>query len=246
MCVLPNIGLYGKTPSRGDFVSEGITAVFEERWHTWTATGLARAKALLGDTWTEYYLRAPLWRFAASAGIFDEVAVCGVVMPSADAAGRMFPLAAAVCTPGSPGLAEVLIVAAGWLEKLENTLLYVLDADYTYDDLLASLARLEAQWLKEGVSFEWAERRVGLNDSGTSFVTFAPSELGLAGLLAPGFDLLCEGYLFWTAQGGWRGCDSARGDARLGGLMWRHAAPDPDDWAALLGGPKARPRAREL
>jgi type VI secretion system protein ImpM len=86
---------YGKVPSRGDFVSAGLTLEQVLIWDGWLQQGLAKAAQSLGAAELGRRLRAfGAWRFLAwpePQGL-DGAALAGVLVPSHDRVGRAFPL----------------------------------------------------------------------------------------------------------------------------------------------------------
>ncbi|MDF3854716.1 type VI secretion system-associated protein TagF [Paracoccus sp. P2] len=83
-------GFWGKLPARGDFVGRGLPEPFRRRWDRWAAAHLARR-----EDWPEGGLRLRI----ASGGR----AAAGLVLPSADAVGRRFPLALFLLADSLPG-----------------------------------------------------------------------------------------------------------------------------------------------
>lgn len=90
-------GLFGKLPSTGDFVTRGLPAGFLRVWDAWLSRHLAAR------------LDRPL-RFLIAARGAMAGPMTGVVLPSADRAGRRYPLtlAAAARAPAAPGWYEAL------------------------------------------------------------------------------------------------------------------------------------------
>ena len=81
------IGLFGKLPAHGDFVTRGdpaLVAPFEE----WLVRELGRMAAAR-DSLDAVLAHAPVWRFAVRR---EGTAVAGALMPSRDGVGRLFPL----------------------------------------------------------------------------------------------------------------------------------------------------------
>ncbi len=104
------IGLYGKLPSRGDFVRLGLTRDFTDPWDAWWQRGLAFAEDRAGSDWLSAWLEAPVWQFALPAGMCGQAGVLGVFLPSVDAVGRHFPLTLACLSP--PGWDEAFLRTA--------------------------------------------------------------------------------------------------------------------------------------
>ena len=97
--ILP--GFFGKLPQAGDFVTRGLPAGFVRFWDPWCARHLA---ARLPE--------GPALRFALARG---PLRATGVVLASADRAGRRFPLTVAAPGPAAadpPWFAAVAVVAA--------------------------------------------------------------------------------------------------------------------------------------
>ncbi len=87
------IGLFGKLPSQGDFVSRRLPWEFTSAWDDWLQAGLSQARSLIGAGWNETYLTAPLWRFQLQPGVIGSSGWIGLWFASVDRVGRQFPLA---------------------------------------------------------------------------------------------------------------------------------------------------------
>lgn len=121
-------GWYGKLPARGDFISRRLPGAFVRRWDAWLQSALGSGSERLGTRWPGCYSRAPLWRFLISPGLVTVGALAGVLMPSADRVGRLFPLTlASVLAPGSVDLAKTLVEADAWFAALEAAARAALD-----------------------------------------------------------------------------------------------------------------------
>ncbi len=130
----PNIvrGFSGKVPARGDFVHGGLPREFNDPWHDWQSTAIAGSRALMGETWLEAFLEAPVWRFLLSPGLCGPRAAIGLIMPSVDKVGRYFPLTFAALTNHAPDPG----IWAGWLDEAENLGRLALDEDAPPDRLM--------------------------------------------------------------------------------------------------------------
>ena len=128
------VGVFGKLPALGDFLSRGLEPTFTETWHGWLERGLAAARADLGESFLPAYMQAPAWRFALAAGLAGELPMTGVMVPSVDAVGRCFPLtlAAVGARAGAP-----------WYDALEAHARRALE-DEPLDGGLLGLALLPA------------------------------------------------------------------------------------------------------
>lgn len=94
------MGFFGKLPSRGDFIRIGLSRLATTAWDRWLSSVLPDAPDAS---------RLPPWRFAFWPGVCGPAALTGVLLPSHDRIGRLFPLliAAEAAEPG-----EVFLDAA--------------------------------------------------------------------------------------------------------------------------------------
>jgi type VI secretion system protein ImpM len=135
-------GLFGKMPSKGDFVSYGMERSFLDLWENWLQTGVATSREQLGERWQDAYLNAPIWRFWLGGGIAGST-VAGALMASVDKVGRYFPLS--VCAVAPHGMRIAPPPETGleqWFSSVEPFLLHMLE-DSLEDDpanLVAALS----------------------------------------------------------------------------------------------------------
>lgn len=119
------LGYYGKLPSHGDFLDEGLPRWFVAAWDAWLQRGMLQAEALLGADLDDVYDAAPVWSFAAARGVLHaEHPVSGVLALSRDRVGRLFPCTLA-CVGAQPdnswfeaACAAMTSAAAGGVEPL--------------------------------------------------------------------------------------------------------------------------------
>jgi type VI secretion system protein ImpM len=135
------VGLYGKLPSVGDFVTRALPSAFVAPWDEWLQNSLVASRAQLGNRWTETYLESPIWRFALQPQVCGAQAWVGVLMPSVDRAGRYFPLT--LSAPIPPAASTLLTAAAAehWFLELERIALWALEPEATLEALEAHLAQ---------------------------------------------------------------------------------------------------------
>lgn len=137
------LGLYGKLPAHGDFLSRNLPDGFVHGWDDWMQRAIASSQEQLGSSWLNIYLTSPLWRFVLSPGVVDHQAWAGVMMPSVDKIGRYFPLVlAAPCKSGST-VTDVMVNASHWFEQLEAIALSGLDENVTVEEVVEALAMVE-------------------------------------------------------------------------------------------------------
>ena len=91
----PTVVLFGKLPSRGDFVSRGLGGATLEAWDGWFSAQLESAKMRLGDDFPATHDAAPPWRFVDAPGAFGAGWRAGAFAPSMDSVGRRFFVMAA-------------------------------------------------------------------------------------------------------------------------------------------------------
>lgn len=142
---LPQVGLFGKIPAEGDFVSRRLPWEFMSAWDAWLQAGLAASHECLGSRWLDAYLTAPVWRFQLHPGVAGAQAWLGVCFPSVDRVGRHFPLTVALPLPVSgPAAAPLLLLQDdAALLRLEDLALQALDPRTSVAALEAGLGRAE-------------------------------------------------------------------------------------------------------
>lgn len=130
----PVAGWYGKLPAAGDFVQRRLPAAFVEPWDAACREALIANASRLGDAWPEAFLAMRPWRFAIAAGPCGGASWVGVVGPSRDRVGRVFPLT--VAAPLSHGVAD-----EAWFAAAEAALHLALAGASVHevDDAVASL-----------------------------------------------------------------------------------------------------------
>jgi type VI secretion system protein ImpM len=103
-------GFYGKIPAAGDFVGRSLPSAYVRFWDRWIARNLA--PQLAAGSWE----RRPALRFMLGPTVHGPMA--GIVMASADRAGRSFPLTLAAAPPAA--VAEMAALAAPWFDEIEQ------------------------------------------------------------------------------------------------------------------------------
>lgn len=138
-------GLFGKLPSRGDFVVRRLDPACQMALDDWLQDCIGTSRRQLGDAWLGAYLNAPIWRFVLGAGVCGAPPVAGVMMPSVDRVGRYFPLVLAAQLPGCGRPQDLVRTAAPWFDALDGLGLAALDGR----DLTALDAAVAALGLPE-------------------------------------------------------------------------------------------------
>ena len=114
------VGFYGKIPSHRDFIHSNLPRSFIDSWDPWLQNLITHWRSELTGDWVADYLTMSPYRFVLSRGIAGEVNWLGVLVPSRDHVGRLFPLT--ICIPLSSQISPFTIqqLSNSWLDKIEN------------------------------------------------------------------------------------------------------------------------------
>lgn len=135
-------GLFGKIPTKGDFVHRNLPQGFVRRWDQWLSGALAASREKLGDAWLPSYLEAPPWRFVVDSGVAGPSSWLGILVSSADQVQRFFPLTLAIALPPAIPLTALHCDFEPLLERLENIALGLAGGDLLLDDVAGALESL--------------------------------------------------------------------------------------------------------
>lgn len=120
--------LFGKLPSKRDFIAIQAPRRFLTVWEDWMQAGLSASREQLGKGWQEAYLSAPIWRFWLGRDIAGSE-IAGALMASVDGVGRYFPLTVFAAAPDGmtidPPTSDPL---DAWFGSIETIMLGVLEA----------------------------------------------------------------------------------------------------------------------
>ena len=99
--ITPQVGIYGKHPSFGDFVTAGLPDAGQNMLERWLHTVLPALRDMWGENWQTFFDAAPVINFWFGPDLTGGVgSICGMMGPSRDKVGRRFPLLAAVAGSG--------------------------------------------------------------------------------------------------------------------------------------------------
>jgi type VI secretion system protein ImpM len=140
-----SVGLYGKLPCQGDFVSRRLPWEFTSGWDDWLQAGIARARLDIGSGWNSTYLTAPLWRFQLAPGVLGSQGWIGLWFASVDRVGRQFPLALVEPLPTHWQGRYAVIEHDHAFVALEDAGLQGLDPRLAFDAFDQTLERLSLQ-----------------------------------------------------------------------------------------------------
>ncbi len=126
-------GLYGKLPRHGDYVRRRLPEGFAPRWSDWLGACTEAARAALGkEEFAAAWPAAGAWRFQVAAGLFGPWMPTGVLVPSQDAVGRLFPLTLVAPVPAA-------VPDAAWFAELEALADEAVAGELDADGLAAAL-----------------------------------------------------------------------------------------------------------
>jgi type VI secretion system protein ImpM len=222
------VGFFGKVGSHGDFVSRRLSDGFIATWDPWLQEILTAARDDLGPQWRHAFLSAPPWRFALAAGICDDSAWAGVLMPGIDRVGRLFPLTVAARVTGPEPLLAWCEGARNWYDALEAVARSSMHAGFDlakFDQMLRAFPRitLDASIRTENPTAISQHRERA--DSGDAE---QPAGVSQRPPTAPPGGDRC-GSLWWL--------DAARGDAKTCRLHCQ-ALPPAEMFMMMLGQPQ--------
>jgi len=169
-------GLFGKLPSKRDFVAASAPRKFLEVWEAWLQAGVATSRQMLGTSWIDVYNRAPIWRYWLGADFCGEATI-GAFMSSVDGVGRSFPLTIFVGEGPLSLLPPELDANDAWFEAAEAILLDALAPDANFDEIAQATADLAPPLLQPR-----ATEVAGIEElpEGAVLVREVDRELGLA------------------------------------------------------------------
>lgn len=133
---MANRGIFGKLPAHGDFVQRDLPGSFVSPWDEWLQRAVHGARELMGESWLDYYLTSPIWRFAFSPGVVDGQCWTGVLVPSVDSVGRYFPLTLAAARPEATNAIEWMSNSKSWFQALSDLSIEALQNGLLVDQLL--------------------------------------------------------------------------------------------------------------
>jgi type VI secretion system protein ImpM len=127
------LGWYGKLPCLGDFISKRLPESFVKPWDAWLQAGMVEGKAVFAGDWEEHFLTFPMWRFLLDRHVIDDSHWVGLVFPSADRVGRLFPFTVAFRLPENASNAFNIKHLDQVLDCIEDLVHEVLENDSLED-----------------------------------------------------------------------------------------------------------------
>ena len=197
------IGIFGKLPTKRDFIAINLPQNFLRVWEDWLQASVAASRQQLDGRWNGMFLAAPIWRFWLGRDICG-MTVTGAFMPSVDGVGRYFPLCVCACAEQGPAISPPGAKPLHrWFDKVERVLLQALEPEFSG----------EPSALLEGLDLDVA---IHGDD---------PVENEVTGLLAEGLQSgLAKESWWWSIGGGafpvqLRRCQGLPGPYQFAGFM---------------------------
>ena len=132
------IGIYGKLPGYGDFLTRNLPSDFIQLWDGWLQLYVSVSKEQIGENWLDYYLTSPIWRFVLSTGVIDSACWAGLIMPSVDRVGRYFPFSLVLPLSAEVSPVNFIFSEQQLFQDLESLSLLALDEGIDADGIIES------------------------------------------------------------------------------------------------------------
>lgn len=136
------IGFFGKLPSHGDFISEGLERDTITTLDTWIRNGMHACEQVFGARWTKRFASSPPWRFIVEKGLWGPATYVGVMLPSKDRVGRSFPLLIVAQLHDFAYHPRTLYLDDTWFMAAEGLAETSLTRDFDIGHFTASLKRM--------------------------------------------------------------------------------------------------------
>ncbi len=139
------VGWYGKLPTLGDFVSKRLPDEFVKPWDAWLQAGMLEAKATFSQDWEEHFLTFPFWRFLIERDLVTQQTWTGLMIPSADRVGRLFPFTIALPLDRASAATLDLSRLDALLDKLQALVNKLLEDDLleAFEESLVQIGALD-------------------------------------------------------------------------------------------------------
>lgn len=149
-------GYFGKLPAVGDFVSRGLPQSFITPWDTWVQELLLEFRTTSDSTeeFNNNYLGSATIKFALSPGLCGENGWSGVMLPSKDKAGRVFPLTFAHSVPPANSILDWFESNEELLDRALETCLKTRQAGFSLDQFNTEIENLRSQAAPASLSVE--------------------------------------------------------------------------------------------
>lgn len=212
-------GVWGKIPSRGDFLTGRGPAIVVRPLEAWLDEALALARRRHGEGFSAVWSAAPIWRFSVRGGVFGPRPVAGTICPSVDSGGREYPLV--LFSILGAGAEPLMVLADGgrWFAALEALSLEALSGARGPGDLADAVAALGPPPVRGRTSGDLPPATIEVSEAGVPMLDDPPPSAAAA----------------WVTVGGPGAAAWGRTDAE---------PPSPAVFAALLVPPPVGEPAR--
>jgi type VI secretion system protein ImpM len=129
------IGFYGKIPSHGDFIHVNLPRAFINSWDPGLQEIISHWRNQLPEDWVADYLTIAPYRFVLSKGIAGEVNWLGVLVPSRDRTGRLFPFTICIPLPSDISPLDIQKNHGSWLDEVEDLAISCLHPDFNAEHI---------------------------------------------------------------------------------------------------------------
>ncbi|NTF33716.1 type VI secretion system-associated protein TagF [Rhizobium skierniewicense] len=136
------IGFFGKIPSHGDFISEGLDRELISAIDGWLRAGMHACADVFVDRWSAVFSTFPPIRFIIERGVWGRHAYTGVLMPSRDRVGRKYPLVILAQLGDFKDHPKALYLDETWFMAAEALAETSLTADFDMARFTMSVKRL--------------------------------------------------------------------------------------------------------
>lgn len=135
-------GFFGKTPGVGDFVRVNLPAEISAALDQQFSDAMDLGRRRHGAGWSTLFASAPPWRFAVRPPRWKGPLAAGVVAPSRDRVGRVYPLVAAAALPYGVDVATAPFAYDAWFVTMEDCVRRAADGVLHPDGLASALNAL--------------------------------------------------------------------------------------------------------
>jgi len=205
---MTQLGYFGKTIHRGDFVRFNLPKSFFTVMDDWLQSTMTQGDAKHGEDWPSRYQNASGYRFQLSSNVAGESGWFGVLAPSTDKVGRRFPFCIAASLPeqniapwGQSAFDEAFAA-------MESLLLRIREDDYDFgaaQDDIGTLASTITVALTQTATRTLELPAVGNTDTFSVMASSPDVIRTTSGALALLDALLTQAYFnysIWTPLGG--------------------------------------------
>ncbi|WP_337270437.1 type VI secretion system-associated protein TagF [Oryzifoliimicrobium ureilyticus] len=136
------IGFFGKVPTHGDFISEGLDRDLVTLIDEWLRSGLHACAEAFPGRWGDLFAASPPRRFIIERGVWGASAYAGVLLPNKDRVGRRYPFLLLAQMSEFKQHPRALYLDDAWFIAVEALLETSLRSDFDISRFTAAIKRL--------------------------------------------------------------------------------------------------------